>query len=140
MTIILAPRRDEHLTENGFPVLRLSIFFEGMATEVNALHDAEGDFGPVMAQQNALISKLSKRLDDLEVSNDSDVLNSRLTAVASSLKRLISDLIDAVKGLDTTQSAIEAHSMQEKLFKEAQLLGERFEEAFETGITPRDIS
>ncbi len=139
MAIISPPRRDEHLTENGFAVLRLSKFFEGMTEEVNTLSGAVGDTDTAVVQQNMLIAKLSRRIDDLEVSNDSDVLNSRLTAVASNLKRLIKDLIDAVKALDTTRSDIEANCVREKLFKEAQLLGVRFEEAFETGITDQDI-
>ncbi len=139
MAIILAPRRDEQLTENGFAVLRLIKYFEGVADEVNTLTGAADDLDAATVQQNALISRLSKRVDDLEVSNDSDVLNSRLTAVAGDLKKLIKDLIDAVKALDTTQSAIEANCVREKLVEEARLLNERFEEAFETGITDQDI-
>jgi len=141
LAIILPPRRDEPLAEDGFPVLRLSVFFEEMSSEVNALSDiasTPSDSDAVIAQQNASILKLNKRVSDLEASNDSDALNFRLTKVASDLKRLIKDLINAVKALDTTQLASEALCVQEKIFKESKLLSQRFEEAVESGITEQD--
>ena len=144
MAVILPPRRDHRLTgASGLPVHRLSLFFEEMVGEIEELKDNRGASEALLAQQDALILKLSKRIDDLEVSNDSDVLNSRLTTVANNLKKLIKDLIKAVEALGTAgdaQAASDALCVQEKLLKEAKLLGARVEEAFETGITDQDVS
>jgi len=141
MAVILPPQRNEPLADGiGLANHRLSLFFEAMANEIEEFKNTQDASQAQLAQQNALILKLSKRIDDLEVSNDSDVLNSRLTTVASNLKKLIKDLLKAVEALGDSQVAIDTLCVQEKLFKEVKLLSVRLEEAFETGITDQDVS
>jgi len=86
------------------------------------------------------IFRLEKRIDDLEGSNDNEVLNSKIAKLNAKVNKLISELIDAVKAnapdreLETKMLCI-----QKELVTELKLLNARSEDAWETDIERNDV-
>lgn len=142
MAELIPPRRDEFLTVDGIPSLRFSEYLEGLALTVNTvvtevtLSDSFGSEGSIQA---ALISRLTSRVDDLEASNDIDVLNSRIAQVNAKVTRLIEELITEVKKLRDVELENKALCVQQAIRKEIELLNARVEEAFETHIDGDDL-
>ena len=88
----------------------------------------------------AITNTLSKRISDIEVSNDTDALESKIARLNQKMNTLISDLLAAVNALtpDIEQESEKVVIMEQQL-KELKLLNTRIEEAFETKIFEEDI-
>ncbi len=142
MVDIIPPRRDEFLTENGVPTLRFSEYLENLAGSVNTVTtevELSDGFASEVNIQNALIARLTSRVDDLEVSNDTDVLNSKIANVGAKVTRLIDELIAEVRLLRDVELENKALSVQQAIRAEMELLNARVEEAFETDINGDDL-
>lgn len=143
MVELVPPRRDESLTANGIPTLRFSEYLEGLARDVNSVTN-EVDVSIItsvseISIQGALIARLSRRIDDLEASNDTEIFNSRIAQISATVTRLIEELIEAVNNLSTVDIDNRALNNQEQTIKELRLLNIRVEEAFDTDLTEDDI-
>jgi len=139
---LIPPRRDEFLTVDGVPSLRFSEYLEGLALSVNTVVTEvtlSDSFASEVSIQNALIARLTSRVNDLEASNDIDVLNSRIAQVNAKVTRLIEELITEVKKLRDVELENKALSVQQAIRKELELLNARSEEAFETHIDGDDL-
>lgn len=88
----------------------------------------------------ATIRRLERRVQDLEESSDSEVLNSRLTKLNAKVNKLIAELLTAVKALapDLEQES-EKVILLANIRDEITLLNLRIEEAFETELDGEDI-
>lgn len=142
MAELIPPRRDEFLTVDGVPSLRFSEYLEGLALSVNTVVTEvtlSDSFASEVSIQNALIARLTSRVNDLEASNDIDVLNSRIAQVNAKVTRLIEELITEVKKLRDVELENKALSVQQAIRKELELLNARSEEAFETHIDGDDL-
>ena len=142
MAELIPPRRDESLTANGIPTIRFSEYLEGLARDVNTVTtevELSDSFSSEVSVQAALISRLTSRVDDLEASNDIDVLNSRIAQVNAKVTRLIEELITEVKKLRDVELENKALSVQQAIRDEIELLNARVEEAFETNIDSDDL-
>ncbi len=142
MADLIPPRRDEFLTDNGVPTLRFSEYLEGLAGSVNTIVtevELSDSFSSEASIHAALISRLTSRVDDLEASNDIDVLNSRIAQVNAKVTRLIEELITEVKKLRDVELENKALCVQQAIRDEIELLNARVEEAFETNIDGDDL-
>lgn len=142
MVDLIPPRRDESLTENGVPTLRFSEYLENIAGSVNTVTtevELSDGFASEVNIQNAQISRLTSRVDDLEASNDTDVLNSKIANVGAKVTRLIDELIAEVRLLRDVELENKALSVQQAIRAEMELLNARVEEAFETDINGDDL-
>jgi len=140
---LIPPRRDESLTQEGIPTLRFSEYLEGLARDVNNVVNESGESSSFINQistQNALIARLSSRINDLESADDTDILNSRIANINSQVTRLIEELLIAVKAAapDLEQES-EKVVLLGNLLDEIKLLNTRVEEAFDTRINGEDI-
>lgn len=143
MAKLIPPRRDESLTQDGVPTLRFSEYLEGLARDVNnvVIESSESSLLVVeVSNQNALIFRLSSRIDDLEAADDTDILNSRIANINSQVTRLIEELLIAVKASapDLEQESEKVLLLQH-LLHETKLLNARIEEAFETKLDGDDV-
>lgn len=142
MAELVPPRRDEALTADGIPSLRFSEYLEGLARNVNSV-TTEVDVSTAsfsdISLQGALIARLSRRIDDLEASDDTEVFNSRIAQISAKVTRLIEELIEAVNNLSTVEIDNIAVANQEQTIKQLKLLNIRVEEAFVTKLTEEDI-
>jgi len=84
--------------------------------------------------------RLEKRIEDLEGSNDNEVLNSKIAKLNAKVNKLVNELIDAVKALapDLEQES-EKVVLLANIRDEISLLNARIEEAFETELDGEDI-
>lgn len=142
MAELIPPRRDEQLTIDGIPTLRFSEYLEGLSGSVNTVVTEVSftdSFATELSIQNALISRLSVRIDDLEVSDDTDILNSRIANVSAKVTRLIEELLIEVKKLRDVELENKVLCVQEGIRTEMELLNARFEETFETDIDGDDL-
>ena len=143
MAELIPPRRDESLTQDGVPTIRFSEYLEGLARDINNVVSESDESSSLVAQvskQNALISRLSSRIDDLEAADDTDILNSRIANINSQVTRLIEELLIAVKASapDLEQESEKVLLLQH-LLHETKLLNARIEEAFETKLDGDDV-
>ncbi len=106
-----------------------------IGNEVDALNIGVAPF----QIESAMITRLTKRVDDLEASDNGDILNTKITAVQAKVKKLINELIKTITDIKFPEFHQETLSQQEFMKKELKLLNERIEEAFDTKITPQDI-
>ena len=138
-----APRRDEALVDgNGRATLRFSKYLESISSTITVITTETTEIispASELSIEKAQISKLEERLDDIDATNDSDVLNSRVAAISAKVNRLIEELIEAVKGLDTTLIDNKIFISQKATIEQLKLLNARYEEATETGIEMRDV-
>lgn len=142
MAELIPPRRDEFLSVDGVPTLRFSEYLEGLAGSVNTVVTEVSftdSFATELSIQNALISRLSARVDDLEASDDTDILNSRIASVSAKVTRLIEELLIEVKKLRDVELENKFLCVQEGIRTEMELLNARFEETFETDINGDDL-
>ena len=142
MAELIPPRRDEFLSVDGVPTLRFSEYLEGLAGSVNTVVNEvtiTDSFASELSVQNALISRLSARIDDLEASDDTDILNSRIANVSAKVTRLIEELLVEVKKLRDVELENKFLCVQEGIRTEMELLNARFEETFETDIDGDDL-
>lgn len=142
MAELIPPRRDEFLSVDGVPTLRFSEYLEGLAGSVNSVVtevSLSDSFATELSIQNALISRLSARIDDLEASDDTDILNSRIASVSAKVTRLIEELLIEVKKLRDVELENKVLCVQEGIRTEMELLNARFEETFETDINGDDL-
>ena len=141
--IITPPRRDEALIDStGRPTLRFAKYLESLSSTIEIVTSETLEIvspASELSIEKALISKLSERLDDIDATNDSDILNSRVAAISAKVNRLIEELIEAVKGLDTTLIDKQSLLATEAVAQELLVLNARFEETFPTGIEGRDV-
>lgn len=143
MAELIPPRRDEFLTQNGIPTIRFAEYLEGLARDVNDVVNESGESSSLSSEisnQNALIARLSSRIDDLEAADDTDILNSRIANINSQVTRLIEELLIAVKATapDLEQESEKVLLLQH-LLHETKLLNARIEEAFETRLDGDDV-
>jgi len=140
---IFPPRRDEPLfDQRGVATLRFAEYLENMASAVSATSieiESSTPVSPEVGVLNGSLKALKDRVDDFEASNDSDILNSKITAISAKVTRLIEDLIEAVNNLNTAESDNKALVAQQATIAELQLLNARFEETFETDIEASDV-
>lgn len=93
-----------------------------------------------IARLKAKINKLEKKLEDLEISDNHDELNSKFTRLNKRVNRLISELIEAVKALaPDNEREEEKTALTEQTINQLKLLNAKIEEAFETKIREEDI-
>ena len=97
---------------------------------------AEADIPRIAAR----ITALEKRIIDLEESNDTDSLRSKIAKLNQKVNKLINELIAAVKDLapDKEQESDKVVLLQ-NILHETQLLSAKIEEAFETDIDGDDV-
>ena len=142
MVDVVPPLRDETLIDaDGRPTLRFSEYLENVAIDVNTVTSEDIQIVSSAAElsiQNALITRLADRLEDLENTKDNEVFNSRIAAINARVTQLIDDLIDEIKKLGNTDLANKSLALQEKTFAELELLNTRAEEAWYTGINMED--
>lgn len=139
---LIPPRRDESLTDDGVPTIRFAEYLERLARDVNNVVNESGELSSLSAdlsRQNGLISRLSSRVDDLEIADDTDILNSRIANVNAKVTRLIEELLEEVKKLRDVELENKALSVQTQIREEMELLNARFEETFETDIDKDDL-
>jgi len=88
----------------------------------------------------ATINKLEKRVKDLEESNDTEVLRSKIAKLNQKVNKLIAELLTAVQALapDKEQES-EKVVLLANIRDEIALLNARIEEAFETELDGEDI-
>lgn len=86
------------------------------------------------------ISRLEKRVKDLEESSDTDSLRSKIAKLNQKVNKLISELLTAVEALapDREQEA-EKVALLSNIRQEIKLLNLRVEEAFETELNEDDL-
>ena len=88
----------------------------------------------------ATIRRLERRVQDLEESNDNEVLNSRISKLNQKVNKLIADLIAAVEAnAPDRELEHKVLCIQQQTLKEIELLSARVEEAFETEIEADDL-
>ena len=88
----------------------------------------------------ATIRRLERRVQDLEESNDNEVLNSKIAKLNHKVNKLIADLIAAVKAnAPDRELEHKVLCIQQQTLKEIELLSARVEEAFETEIEADDL-
>lgn len=142
MAELIPPRRDESLSVDGIPTLRFSEYLEGLAGTVNTVVNETtiaNSFSSELGIQTSLIARLSARIDDLEASDDTDILNSRIANVSSKVTRLIEELLIEVKKLRDVELENKFLCVQEAIRMEMEVLNAKFEEAFETDIDGDDL-
>lgn len=142
MAELIPPRRDESLTQDGVPTIRFSEYLEGLARDVNNVVNESGESSSLSAdisKQNALIARLSERVNDLETADDTDILNSRIANVSAKVTRLIEELLEEVKKLRDVELENKVLCVQTQIREEMELLNARFEETFETDIDKDDL-
>jgi len=88
----------------------------------------------------ATINKLEKRVKDLEESNDTEVLRSKIAKLNQKVNKLIAELLTAVQALapDKEQESDKVVLLA-NIRDEIALLNARIEEAFETELDGEDI-
>ena len=143
MVDIIPPLRGEALFDaNGRPTLRYSEFWEDTANDANDNSNKvnEGSLEGELAKQSALIARLEARVEDLENSNDSDLLNSRVAQLNRRVNELIDELLIAVQALaPNLEQESEKVVLLGNLLVETALLNARFEEVNETELTKEDL-
>lgn len=88
----------------------------------------------------AKITRLNKRIEDLEGSNDNEILNSKIAKLNAKVNKLINELLVAVKALapDLEQES-EKVTLLANILDEIKLLNAMSEEAYETDLDGEDI-
>lgn len=142
MPEIIAPRRNEVITTSGAMTQRFAEFIERLTgstnNTVNQADQVDSSFAEI-ARQNATIAQLSNRIGDLEDSNDTDLLNSRIAQIGAKVTRLIDELIVEIRALNTSDVDQKSLAVQSRTVEELELLNIRIEEAFETDLDRGDI-
>ena len=140
---LVPPRRDLPIVEaDGRPTLRFAQYLERVGRDITSTTIEETQIisnASEIAQQGALIKGLRDRIDDLESTNDQDILNSKIAWLAANMNTLINDLIEAVNALNSQAIDQESLEKQEQSLAQLRLLNERVQEAFETSIEIEDI-
>ena len=140
---LVPPRRDLPIVESdGRPTLRFAQYLERVGRDITNTTVEETQIisnASEIAQQSAIIKSLRDRIEDLESTNDQDILNSKIAWLAANMNTLINDLIEAVNALNSQAIDQESLEKQEQSLAQLRLLNERVQEAFETSIEIEDI-